>query len=101
MNPVTEEKTNSDLPQVGISAQEVKAILPEAVDESVFEHLKTDDNEEGKYLSMRYSDVFCLGLKAIQELSAKNDALEAENTALKTRMDALEARVTALEPAYE
>ena len=50
---------------------------------------------------MRYSDVFCLGLKAIQELSAKNDALEAENTALKTRMDALEARVTALEPADE
>ena len=83
MNPVTEEKTNSDLPQVGISAQEVKAILPEAVDESVFEHLKTDDNEEGKYLSMRYSDVFCLGLKAIQELSAKNDALEAKVTALE------------------
>ena len=101
MDPITKEKTNSDLPQVGVSAQEVKAILPEAVDESVFKHLKTDDNEEGKYLSMRYSDVFCLGLKAIQELSAKNDALEAENTALKTRMDALEARVTALEPADE
>ena len=54
-----------------------------------------DDDTE--YYSLCYQDVFVLGIKAIQELSAKNDALETENTAMKTRMDALEARITALE----
>jgi len=38
-------------------------------------------------------------VKAIQELSAKNTALEAEIAALKTKDDALEARITALENA--
>jgi len=30
-------------------------------------------------------------IKAVQELSAKVDALETENTAIKARLDALEA----------
>ena len=30
-------------------------------------------------------------VKAVQELSAKVDALETENTAIKARLDALEA----------
>ena len=99
MHPTTKEKTSPDLPQVGVSAQEVQAILPEAVDENTFEHLKSEEYPEGKFLSLRYEAVFTLAIKAIQELSAKNDALEVENTALKTRMDALEVRVLALESA--
>ena len=51
--------------------------------------------EEQKNLNYNY--LFSYLVKAVQELLAKNDALEAENTALKTRMDALEARITALE----
>ena len=34
---------------------------------------------------------------AIQELSRKNDRLEAENAELKTRMDAMEAAIIALQ----
>ena len=52
-------------------------------------------NKDG--LTMKYSVLVPMLVKGLQELSTKNDALEAENTALKTRMDALEARVTALE----
>jgi len=37
------------------------------------------------------SELIPMLTKAIQELSAKNDALETENTAIKARLDALEA----------
>ena len=60
-----EEKT---IPKVfvGVSAQEIKEILPEAVSKS----------DEEEYYGLNYQDVFCLMLKSIQELSAKVTALE-------------------------
>jgi hypothetical protein len=51
---------------VGVSAQEIKEILPEAVSKS----------DEEEYYGLNYQDVFCLMLKSIQELSAKVTALE-------------------------
>ena len=54
-------------------------------------------NDEGVIDSINYQGLSAVMCTAIQELSAKNDALEAENTAMKTRMDALEARLTKLE----
>ena len=83
-----EDVPRNDVIHSGLSAQEVHKFLPSAIDEG---------GDENKLLTMRYQDLIPVLAKAIQELSTKNDALEAENTALKTRMDALEARVTALE----
>jgi hypothetical protein len=82
IEPTTGEYMNEDQTLTGISAQEVQAILPHAVDSArrPVENFPDDDTE---YLSLNYQDVFVLGLKAIQELSAKNDALEAKVTALE------------------
>ena len=62
-------------------AQDVQTVLPEAVDDT------NPDN-----LGLAYSDVIPLLVAAIQELSAKNDALEASNAAFEARLDALEAK---------
>ena len=43
------------------------------------------------------NQIFALHHSAIQELSRKNDRLEAENAELKTRMDAMEAAIIALQ----
>ena len=69
LNPVTDEVGTKD--HIGLSAQEIQAILPEAVSESVFKEY----NDE-KYLGLNYQSVFILMLKSIQELSAKVEALE-------------------------
>jgi hypothetical protein len=55
-------------------AQDVQAVLPEAVDAS------NPDN-----LGLAYSEVIPLLVAAIQELSAKNDALEARLAALEAK----------------
>jgi len=59
-NPVNPSPKSSGKKLVGISANEVQKILPEAV-----------DTQDDGYLSLRYQDVFVLMLKSIQELSAK------------------------------
>ena len=83
---------NPDIIKHGWIAQEVELVMSDMV--------RGDGSlpvDEGGKMSMSYDGMTAVLCKAIQELSAKNDALETENTALKTRMDALEARVTALE----
>jgi len=70
INPTTNE-LKSEIRWVGISANEVQEILPEAVDETL------DPNDGETYLSLRYQDVFVLMLKAIQELKIEVDALKA------------------------
>jgi len=77
IDPVTGEYLYEDanINCRGLSAQEVKKIIPKAVNKSRrnFEFHPEDDTE---YYSLNYQDVFVLGLKAIQELSAKVTALE-------------------------
>ena len=58
---------------VGLIAQDVQKVLPEIVHSAKLP-LSTD---ETKYLSVAYTEVIPLLVAAIQELSAKNDALEA------------------------
>ena len=65
------DKTNK--PQVGLIAQDVQKVLPEVV----------DVNAEGNF-GVRYSECIPLLVAAIQELSAKNDALEARLAKLET-----------------
>ena len=60
----------------GLSAQEVVKILPKAAEKTrrSIEAYPEDDTE---YYGLNYQDVFVLGIKAIQELSAKVTALES------------------------
>jgi len=66
-NPIDREtkKVDEDCVLTGLSADEIKKILPTAITE----------DEEG-YKILQYQDVFVLMLKSIQELSAKVEALE-------------------------
>jgi len=65
-----EEKTRRPF----LIAQDVQAVLPEAVDAS-----------DPDKLGLAYSEVIPLLVAAIQELSAKNDALETRLAALETK----------------
>jgi uncharacterized protein (DUF4213/DUF364 family) len=65
--------------RVGVIAQDVYKVLPEAVD-------STPESEQ--MMGVQYSDLIPLALAAIKELSA-------ENTALKARLDSLEQRLAA------
>lgn len=56
-------------------AQDVRAVLPEAVSE---------DNDEDKTLNIRYTEVIPLLTAALKEASQKIDALEARIAALET-----------------
>ena len=64
-----------------------KKVLFEADVEEVFPEFVTDGGAigsvAGEYKTLTYDFLFSHSLKAIQELSAKNDALEAKITALE------------------
>jgi hypothetical protein len=66
--------------QVGAIAQELQAVLPKCVNE-----------QSTGVLDLNTDNLTWHLVKAVQELSAKVDALETENTAIKSRLDALEA----------
>ena len=80
----------------GFIAQELKEAA-NATDYADHMRLVHEDNPDK--LEADPWKMFPVMVKAIQELSAKNDALETEIAALKTKDDALEARITALENA--
>ena len=65
--------------QTGIIAQELELVLPNAVTE----------NERGMK-QVQTDPIFWAMVKAIQELSAKNDALETQNATFAARLTALE-----------
>jgi hypothetical protein len=71
----------NNVPQVGLSAQSVQKVVPEAVSPVNVSDL--DDNTE--YLSVRYTEIIPLLVAALQES--------------KTRIEQLEAKVTAFESA--
>ena len=70
-------------PQVGVIAQSVQAVVPEAIDSATAE---MDGNTE--YLQVRYTELIPLMIAAIQEQ-------QALITTLTTRITALEAKVGA------
>ena len=77
-------------PQVGVSAQSVENVVPEAVAKSkdpVFEK----NGDETEYLSVKYTELIPLCIAAIKEAKTKIETLETEVKTLKTKVAALEA----------
>ena len=74
-------------PCVGVSAQSVETVIPEAIDRS------TNFNAEGdttEYLSVKYTELIPIMIASIQELKAINDTQAETITALTARIVALE-----------
>jgi hypothetical protein len=69
------------VPHIGLIAQDVQKILPEVVHSAKLPM----SEDETEYLSVAYTEVIPLLVAAIQELSAKNDALEARLVALEAK----------------
>jgi hypothetical protein len=77
IDPVSGEYVNDDsnVTQTGLSAQEVQKILPSSISKGR-RNSELYPDDETEYLGISYQDIFVLGIKAIQELSAKVTALE-------------------------
>ena len=82
-----DNEMNTDATMHNFIAQEVKAALDTA---GVSDFSGWSEDQYGVQQVSREMFVIPL-VKAVQELSAKVDALETENTAIKARLDALEA----------
>ena len=65
-------------PCVGLIAQDVQAVLPEAVDESSYIR-----DDETKYLGVNYDQTIPLLVAAIQELKAELDSVKSEQATIK------------------
>lgn len=65
-------------PQVGVIAQSVENVVPEAVDSTTIEMDGTE-----KYLTVRYTELIPLMIASIQELKAQLDTVKAELNTLK------------------
>lgn len=66
----------SEYEELGFVAQEVAAVIPEA---------SPGEDEEGRYRNYYDRAIIAMMVKSIQELSAKNDALEARIAALEAQ----------------
>jgi hypothetical protein len=77
-------QTDDEPKELGFIAQEVEEIFPSLIQESKV------DGTDISYKQIKTSVIPFILVKAIQELSAKNDALEAINAAFETRLAILE-----------
>ena len=94
LNDVVHDGTHKeDWSDIGFLAQDVE-VLEEKYGHKITDktNLTTNLSEDGKQYGIQYSKFVPILVKAIQELSKKNDALETKN-------DALEARIKTLEDA--
>jgi len=99
LDAITPDGTHKeDWLDVGFKAQAVIALEEAAGYRNADKtNLITHTSSDGKQLGLQYSKFVPILTKAIQELSAKNDALEAQNTTQATQIADLITRVTALE----
>jgi len=72
---------NTNKGNLGLIAQDVEKVFPQVIDKS--KSFSETDNTE--YLSVKYTELIPVLVKAIQELSAKNDALQTRITQLENK----------------
>ena len=82
----TFKKDEKKTPHVGVMAQDLQKVFPNAVKKGA----------DG-FLTIRMEDMFYAVINAIKELDARVTALEKENKLLKEQNKALDARLKALE----
>ncbi len=88
----TDEDGNPTQKKLGLIAQDLEGVIDEVIDSS-----KVNAEDETDYLSVCYTEVIPVIIKAIQEQQATITAQQATITALETKQEAFEARITALE----
>ncbi len=78
----TFKKDKTKTPHVGVIAQDLQKVFPDAV-------------KKGKdgFLTIRFEDMFYAMINAIKELDTRITALEKENQELKVRLEKLEAKI--------
>jgi len=92
LNTITHDGTHKeDWLDIGFKAQEVEA-LEKASGYKISDktNLTTTLSGDGKQYGIKYNKFIPILVKAVQELSTKNDSLETSNTALIARIEALE-----------
>ena len=82
----TFKKDEAKEPRVGVIAQDLQKVFPDAV-----------KNGADGFLTIRMEDMFYAVINAIKELDARVTALEKENQVLKEQNKALDARLKAVE----
>ena len=81
-------KAKSQVVYTGFSAQEVEAAAKKIKYD--FSGIDKPGNGEQSFYSLRYGDFVVPLVKAVQELSAKNDSLEAANAQMNERLGKIE-----------
>jgi len=89
LNPVRYHWKENGTPGEGFLAHELQEVIPLAVTGAKD---AVDDEGNIKPQGVDYSKIVVHLVAAIQEISAKNDALEAVNAAFESRLAALEAK---------
>ena len=78
----TFKKDTAKTPHVGVIAQDLQKVFPNAVKKGA----------DG-FLTIRMEDMFYAVINAIKELDSRVTTLEKENKELKVRLDKLEAKL--------
>jgi hypothetical protein len=85
LRPVEYLFKNSDVPQLGLLAQEVKKIIPEVVTG------KEGDIEKGEILGISYGNLVPALVSAIKEQQQQIEALKQQNTTLQLQNNSLQS----------
>ena len=78
----TFKKDKTKEPHVGVMAQDLQKVFPDAVKKGA----------DG-FLTIRMEDMFYAVINAVKELDSRVTALEKENAELKVRLERLEAKI--------
>ena len=71
---------------LGLIAQDVEKVFPQVIDKNKLPSKLDDENKnETEYLTVRYTELIPVLVKAIQELKTQNDDLQAQITELKNK----------------
>ena len=70
-------------PHVGVSAQSVENVVPEAIERAVDVERKRE-GDETEYMQVRYTELIPLSIAAIKELKSEIESLKAEIASLKS-----------------